>query len=66
MKIDQIKLVLSVDEQEMEKYKKWHSVESVGGLVKALLTELPGIAILEISSASKELDMDREEYFNES
>ena len=60
MKVHQVILTLSVDEDEMERYKKWHGISTVPGLVKSLLTELPGISILEIVSESRELEFSDE------
>ena len=60
MKVHQVKLVLSVDENEMVKYKSWHGINTVPGLVKALLTELPGISVIEIVSESRELEFSDE------
>ena len=60
MKVHPVRLVLSVEEKEMHKYRLWYGVTTVPGLVEALLTELPGISILEIVSESKELEFSDE------
>ena len=60
MNVHQVRLVLSVEEKEMQKYRSWHGITTVPGLVKSLLSELPGISILEIVSESKELEFSDE------
>ena len=60
MKVNQVRLVLSVEEEEMKKYRSWHGISSVEGLVVSLLTELPGISILSSSSEEKELEFSDE------